>query len=40
LEPLIPDSTSWFEKLDEFKSEPFPPQSRHQPKTPKRDVFD
>ena len=37
LEPLIPDTRSWFEELDQFNSEPFP--SRRQPATPRRKVF-
>jgi antitoxin VapB len=39
LEPLIPDAAAWFEELDRFKSEPFIPHGRRQPKTPKRDIF-
>jgi antitoxin VapB len=37
LEPLIPNTTRWFEAMDQFNSEPFPP--RRQPQTPKRKVF-
>jgi antitoxin VapB len=39
LEPLIPDTTSWFEALDQFRSEPFPTRGRRQPITPKRKIF-
>lgn len=39
LEPLIPDATTWFEKLDHFASEPFMPRGRKQPRTPKREIF-
>jgi antitoxin VapB len=39
LEPLIPDAASWFEELDRFNSEPFPPRARRQPVTPKRKIF-
>jgi antitoxin VapB len=38
LEPLIPNTTAWFEELDEFNTEPFP-STRRQPKTPRRKVF-
>jgi antitoxin VapB len=39
LEPLIPDTASWFEELDRFKSEPFMARGRRQPSTPKRKIF-
>jgi antitoxin VapB len=39
LEPLIPDTTRWFEELDQFVSEPFMPKGRRQPITPKRKIF-
>jgi antitoxin VapB len=39
LEPLIPDTTRWFEELDRFSSEPFMPSRRGQPITPKRKIF-
>jgi antitoxin VapB len=39
LEPLIPDTTSWFEELDQFRSEPFLTRGRRQPITPKRKIF-
>jgi len=40
LEPIMQDSKEWFRKLDEFNSEPFMPEGRQQPKTPKRRIFD
>jgi len=40
LEPMIQDTKEWFRKLDEFNSEPFMPEGRQQPKTPKRRIFD
>lgn len=39
LEPLISDTARWFEELDQFNSEPFPPRGRRQPVTPKRKIF-
>jgi antitoxin VapB len=39
LEPLIPNTAKWFEELDHFNSEPFPPRGRRQPATPKRKIF-
>ena len=39
LEPIIQDTKEWFRKLDEFNSEPFMPEGRKQPKTPKRRIF-
>jgi antitoxin VapB len=38
LEPLQIDPKAWFEALDRF-DEPFMPDGRGQPVTPKRDVF-
>lgn len=38
LEPLIPDTKTWFAQLDEFTSEPFMP-TRRQPAAPKRKIF-
>lgn len=38
LEPLQIDPKAWFEALDRFE-EPFMPDGRGQPVTPKRDVF-
>ena len=41
LEPLISDTRKWFEELDRFKSKPFMKKAnRHQPVTPKREIFD
>lgn len=40
LEPIIEDTKEWFRKLDEFNSEPFMPEGRKQPKTPKRRIFE
>ncbi|MGA2020075.1 MAG: type II toxin-antitoxin system VapB family antitoxin [Candidatus Sulfotelmatobacter sp.] len=40
LEPMIQDTKEWFRKLDEFNLEPFMPEGRQQPKTPKRRIFD
>ena len=39
LEPLIPDTSRWFEELDKFASEPFMVRGRRQPATPKRKIF-
>jgi antitoxin VapB len=39
LEPLIPDTSRWFEDLDKFASEPFMVRGRRQPATPKRKIF-
>ena len=39
LEPIIPDTASWFEELDQFNSEAFMPNGRRQPVTPKRRFF-
>jgi len=39
LEPLIPDTARWFDELDRFNSQPFPPRGRRQPVTPKRKIF-
>ena len=39
LEPLIADTAKWFEELDRFNAEPFMPDGRHQPVTPKREIF-
>lgn len=40
LEPLIPDVTAWFEELDRFNDQPFMPDGRNQPATPKRRIFE
>jgi len=39
LEPLIPDTSRWFEQLDQFNSEPFIVR-RRQPRTPRRKIFE
>jgi antitoxin VapB len=39
LEPLIPDTSSWFDELDRFRSESFMSKGRHQPKATKREIF-
>ncbi len=39
LEPLIPDTSRWFEELDKFASEPFMARGRRQPATPRRNIF-
>ena len=39
LEPMSPDTSSWFERLDEFKAEKFMTTGRRQPHTPKRKIF-
>jgi len=39
LEPMFTNVSEWFEALDRFASEPFMPDERQQPPTPKREVF-
>jgi len=39
LEPLSLDAARWFDELDQYNSEPFIPCGRHQPPTPKREIF-
>jgi len=39
LEPLISDTTKWFEELDRLNTESFPVSDRNQPIAPKRKVF-
>ncbi len=39
LEPLSLDAARWFDELDQYNSEPFIPGGRHQPPTPKREIF-
>ena len=39
LEPLPADAAEWFSALDEFREEPFMPEGRAQPKTPRRKLF-
>jgi antitoxin VapB len=40
VEPMFTDVSAWFAELDRFASEPFMPEGRKQPRTPKRDVFE
>jgi antitoxin VapB len=40
LEPVISDPAKWFEELDRFNSEPFMPDGRSQPITPRREIFE
>ena len=40
VEPMFGDVSGWFAELDRLASEPFMPDGRKQPATPKRDVFD
>jgi len=39
LEPMETDTAAWFAELDKFADEPFMPEGRKQPKTPKRKIF-
>jgi antitoxin VapB len=39
LEPLISDTSAWFETLDQFNSESFMSSGRRQPATPRRKIF-
>lgn len=39
LEPLTENTAQWFAELDRFADEPFMPEGRNQPKTPKRKIF-
>jgi antitoxin VapB len=39
LEPLIPNAADWFEELDRFIPEAFMAKRRHQPITPRREIF-
>jgi antitoxin VapB len=40
VEPMFTDIAEWFAELDRSSSEPFMPEGRQQPPTPRRDVFD
>jgi antitoxin VapB len=40
LQPLIPDTATWFAELDKLNIEPFMKEGRKQPKTPRRKVFE
>jgi antitoxin VapB len=39
LEPLIPDTSEWFDELDRFNAEQFMVKRRNQPVTPRREIF-
>jgi antitoxin VapB len=40
LEPIVLDNKQWFAELDRYNSEPFMPDGRNQPITPKRKIFE
>ena len=41
LEPIISDTSKWFDELDRFKAEAFMNKtSRNQPPTPRRKIFE
>ena len=40
LEPKIEDVRQWFAKMDLFKGEFMKKESRQQPQTPRREIFD
>ena len=40
VEPMFGDVSGWFAELDRLGPEPFMPEGRQQPPTPKREVFD
>jgi len=37
---MFTDVSAWFAELDRLAAEPFMPEGRQQPLTPRRDVFD
>jgi antitoxin VapB len=39
VEPMFTDVEEWFAELDSLASEPFMPEGRQQPISPRRDVF-
>jgi antitoxin VapB len=39
LEPVVTDPQDWFAALDTFDAQPFMPEGRSQPKTPRRKIF-
>jgi antitoxin VapB len=39
LQPMFPDTKSWFAELDRIASDKFMPGRRNQPTTPKREIF-
>jgi antitoxin VapB len=40
LEPLIPDTATWFAELDRLNAASFMKEGRRQPKTPRRKIFE
>jgi virulence-associated protein VagC len=40
VEPMFAKVSEWFAELDRLAAEPFMPEGRQQPSTPRRDVFD
>jgi antitoxin VapB len=40
VEPMFKDVSAWFAELDRLAAEPFMPDGRLQPPTPRREVFD
>ena len=40
MEPMFADVSAWFAELDRLAAEPFMPDGRQQPSTPRRDAFD
>jgi antitoxin VapB len=40
VEPVFTDVAAWFAELDRLAEEPFMPEGREQPPTPRRRVFD
>jgi antitoxin VapB len=39
LEPLIPNTSKWFDELDRFNAEQFMVKRRDQPISPRREIF-
>ena len=39
VEPMFTDVAKWFAELDRLAAEPFMPEGRQQPSSPRRDVF-
>ncbi len=39
LEPIIPDTATWFAELDRLNTQPFLKSGRKQPRAPRRKVF-
>jgi antitoxin VapB len=40
IEPLVTDVSQWFAELDRFGPQPFMPEGRLQPRTPRKKIFD